>query len=122
MSQNNFPKPQNPKNVPVDGNYGELNPTPQSQAGPDIPATQVQLDALRFYVDQQIFSHYHNGSAAQRIQLDTDIGGLFEVVSSVPSGTPLSVYDQLKIYESAGTHRLYWYDQVTHAWRYATGT
>lgn len=57
-----------------------------------------------------------------KINFNTDIIGLFEVVSAAPSGTPKNVYDQVKIYTNGTTYRLYWYDQVNHAWRYATGT
>lgn len=58
----------------------------------------------------------------KRVNLNTDIIGLFEVVSVVPTGIPRDVYDQVKIYTNSTTYRLYWYDQVNDAWRYATGT
>ena len=51
------------------------------------------------------------------INLDTGVAGMFEVVSSVPTGVPRSLFEQIKIYTTATTYRLYWYDWVNHAWR-----
>jgi hypothetical protein len=59
---------------------------------------------------------------AQSVDLDTDLFGMFEVVSAVPAGVPRMLYDQVKIYTNGTTYRLYWYDTVGHAWHYATGT
>lgn len=56
------------------------------------------------------------------VNLDTQVFGLFEVVSAVPTGTPKMLFDQIKIYTNGSTYRLYWYDWVNHNWRYATGT
>jgi hypothetical protein len=58
----------------------------------------------------------------KRVNLNTDIIGLFEVVSVVPTGTPRDLYDQIKIYSNSTTYRLYWYDSTSAAWRYASGT
>lgn len=77
---------------------------PGSQT-PDIGSLMQRIDALERKV---------NGS----INLSTDITGLFEVVSSVPSGKPKSPYEQIKIYENGGTHQLYWYDYINDAWRH----
>lgn len=48
-----------------------------------------------------------------------NIQSLFEVVDAVPTHTPHAVYDQVKIYVSGGTKRLYIYDYKTPAWLYA---
>lgn len=82
--------------------------TPQND--PHIASLEARIAALEASLHQQF------------VNLDTNIYGLFEVVSAIPSGTPKSVYDQIKIYTNSTTYRLYWYDQVNHAWRYASGT
>ena len=51
-----------------------------------------------------------------------NIVGNFEVVSSAPTGNPTNFQNQIKIYSNGSTYRLYWYDTVNHAWRYASGT
>lgn len=58
----------------------------------------------------------------KRVTIETDLLGMFEVVSAVPTLTPRTAYDQIKIYSNSTTYRLYWYDWVNNAWRYATGT
>lgn len=65
--------------------------------------------------------HFHNGNEQPRIQLRTDIAGLFETVSSIPTGVPKDIFGQIKIYTSGASYRLYWYDTANGAWRYATG-
>lgn len=60
--------------------------------------------------------------ANPRIQFDRDIHGLFETVSAVPTGVPISPYDQIKFYSNSTTYRLYMYDRTNHVWRYTTLT
>lgn len=55
-------------------------------------------------------------------QIETDVFGMFEVVSAAPTGVPHTVYDQVKIYTNSTTYRLYWYDWVGRAWHYVTAT
>lgn len=98
------------------------NNQPVYQPQVDLAGLTQQIEQLRQYVDENIRDHSHNGSSAQRIQLDIDIGGLFATVSVIPTATPMTVYDQIKIYENGGTHRLYWYDSVAQLWRYTAGT
>jgi hypothetical protein len=103
------------QNKPVD-DYGASSSfafNAQSQAGSDQNSPQDQLDAL----NQRIQS-----LEQKKINLNTDLFGLFEVVSAVPAGAPKIPYDQIKIYTNGSTYRLYWYDPVNNAWRYATGT
>lgn len=69
-----------------------------------------------------IQTHLHDGNGAQRIRLNSDIEGLFETVSTVPTGAPRDIFGQIKIYTNGATYRLYWYDNTNGAWRYATGT
>lgn len=48
-----------------------------------------------------------------------DIFGMFETVSAVPTGQPNKAIDQIKIYVSGATLRLYIYDINNNTWRYA---
>lgn len=57
-----------------------------------------------------------------RYSIDTDIDGMFEVVSVVPINSPHTMYDQIKIYVNGTTYRLYWYDWNAHAWHYINAT
>lgn len=79
--------------------------------------TEQRLEKL----EREMREHYHNGVVGRQLYLK-DMFGLFETVSSVPTTTPKTTYDQIKIYSNGVTYRLYWYDSVAGAWRYATGT
>lgn len=85
----------------------------QAQAGNDFSTSTDQ-----FFSIENRLSALEN----ERTNLNTDVFGLFEVVSAVPAGIPHDVYDQIKIYSNSTTYRLYWYDSTSAAWRYATGT
>lgn len=95
------------------------HPQPQSHA-PAIGqiSTDVQPSSEQIADLQRRISDLES----KRVVFNTGIIGLFEVVSAVPTGVPTSPYDQIKIYTNSTTYRLYWYDQVNHAWRFATGT
>lgn len=80
---------------------------------PDVSVLKGELSALKQKVEQM---------QNTRINFNTDIIGLFETVSAVPTGIPTSPYEQIKIYVSGGTLRLYWYDSVAHVWHYVTAT
>jgi hypothetical protein len=84
--------------------------------------TKQQLEDLRRYVDDQIRQHIHDGGQGTRINFNTDIIGLFETVSVVPTNVPKSPYDQVKVYVSGATYRLYWYDANGGVWHYVTAT
>ncbi len=58
----------------------------------------------------------------KQINLNTDIIGLFEVVSTAPSVAPTNVYQQVKLYANGSTYRLYLYDYLNRAWRYVALT
>lgn len=46
----------------------------------------------------------------------------FRRVSSVPTKAPRNYYESIVIYTSGATYRLYVYDEVASAWRYASLT
>lgn len=58
---------------------------------------------------------------AQRSELK-NIFGNFEVVSAVPTAVPTRFDQQIKIYVSGGTSRLYIYDTSTATWKYTALT
>ncbi len=47
-----------------------------------------------------------------------DLQGLFRTTSVIPVGAPNRLIDQVVIYASGATHRLYWYDTTNAQWRY----
>lgn len=51
-----------------------------------------------------------------------DVFGLFETVSTAPTATPKTWFDQIKIYTNGATLRLYWYDATNATWHYITAT
>lgn len=118
MTPPSSPQTTPPKNSPDYFGAG----TPQSQTGVQQGSYQDQINDLTDLVMQLVASHLHNGSWGTRINLETDIAGFFQVVSTVPAATPQSLYDQVKIYTNGTTYRLYWYDTTAHTWHYATGT
>jgi hypothetical protein len=72
-------------------------------------------------LERQMREHNHQGTIDAHVNL-RDILGSIEVVSVAPAGKPTTIGGQLKIYSNGATYRLYWYDTVAGAWRYATGT
>jgi hypothetical protein len=71
----------------------------QSEIAGNNPAPlQQQIDDLEANLDRLIATHTHNGGQSPRINLNTDIIGLFETVSTAPTATPRDIYDQIKIY------------------------
>jgi hypothetical protein len=83
------------------------------------PDYQGQIDSLRREMDEKFRNHIHSGLMATRINLSTDLIGLFEVVTVAPTLIPKSPYDQLKIANLSGTWYIYLYDQVGHVWKRA---
>lgn len=47
-----------------------------------------------------------------------DIDGLYETLSTAPTHTPRNSFEQIKLYKSGTTYRLYMYDCTNNAWRY----
>ncbi len=56
----------------------------------------------------------------KRIRFD-ELDGLFQTSSSVPTHVPRKFSEQIVIYTSGATYRLYWYDNANGAWRYSVG-
>lgn len=103
------------QNKPEQPNF--QHPQPQSQQPeynqvytytPDLPELIPQVQELQKLVDELI---------AMRVNFNTDIIGMIEGVAVAPTGTPTSVYGQLKIYNGA----LYWYSNIDKAWHTAGG-
>lgn len=97
--------------------YGGLLSIMTQQNNMDTQDLENRIQRL----EQQMRDHMHSGHNDTRINL-RDIFGKFEVVSVAPVGKPNDVEGQIKIYTNGATYRLYWYDIVADAWRYATGT
>lgn len=57
-----------------------------------------------------------------RVNFNTDIIGLLQTVSVAPTQVPNSPYQQIQIYVSGTTYRLYVYDAKGGVWHYATLT
>lgn len=51
-----------------------------------------------------------------------EIFGMFRTVSAVPTGKPSKASDQIVIYISGATFRLYVYETTNKAWKYTTLT
>lgn len=89
-----------------------------------MDALQSEVDDLKEQLQtlQDNFNrHNHDGLSSQHVSI-TDLDILFQTVSVVPTTVPKTIYDQVQIYTNSTTYRLYWYDAVNKAWRYATGT
>lgn len=59
------------------------------------------------------------------IEIDTDLFGVLDTLAVDPSTiikTPMTFFDQVKLYRSGSTFRLYIYDVVNKAWRFVTLT
>ena len=56
---------------------------------------------------------------AEKPTLDTLVGKI-QTVSVVPTRIPRNLYEQIVIYVSGATLRLYVYDNTNKAWRYST--
>lgn len=95
---------------------------PQNISAPTQDDTEFRFQEVERKIDEKIANHIHDGGGAQRINFNTDIIGLFETVSAVPTGSPKGPYDQVKVYVNGGTLRLYWYDGVANVWHYVTAT
>ncbi len=79
-----------------------------------------QIAALGALMRNLIEQHQH-GQDASNTQFNS-LYGMVEVVSAAPTLIPSDVYDQIKIYVSGTTYRLYCYDYIGHAWHYVALT
>ena len=50
------------------------------------------------------------------------IQGFIPTVSAAPTHTPTKTADQIRIYQSGATYRLYIYDTVNNVWKYSALT
>lgn len=105
LAEPHFQHPQPQKSQPATGQIATSEP-------------DVTQQLLNLTNRVQILENTAHG----RIVFNTGLIGLFETVSIVPTGLPLSPYDQVKIYVNSTTYRLYWYDAVGHVWHYVTAT
>ena len=62
-----------------------------------------------------LLSHKHTGTDFPKISIK-DFSGFIEIVSSVPTHTPRSMYDQIKIYISGTQTSLYVYESTNKVW------
>lgn len=51
-----------------------------------------------------------------------DVFGMFQTVSAAPTQAPKNFLDQVQVYTSGATYRLYWYDKDNDTWHYITAT
>lgn len=65
--------------------------------------------------------HRHDGEDLQPVNLQ-DIANFFPTVDTAPTQQPKKFFDQIRLYSSGGTYRLYIYDTTDKAWRYASLT
>jgi hypothetical protein len=89
---------------------------------PDTENYAQLISDLSIKIDTLIERHIHDGGGSTRINWNTDIIGLFETVSLVPTLVPTKPYDQIKFYSNGITYRMYIYDNTNKVWRYATLT
>ena len=70
---------------------------------------------------QELRDHRHNGLGTLRLNL-TDVDGLIKTVSTAPTHTPKNQQEQVILYTSGATYRIYFYDNSNGAWRYVALT
>lgn len=90
--------------------------TPEPAQG-QISGIDSEQDIALQTLQSQVFQMQNT-----RLNLNTDIIGLFETVSAVPTGVPTGPWQQIKFYSNSTTYRLYMYDATNNVWRYATLT
>lgn len=52
----------------------------------------------------------------------SELFGMLQTVSVVPTATPKRLINQIQFYSSGATYRLYIYDTTNNVWRYTTLT
>lgn len=68
-----------------------------------------------------IKKHNHDGINSAQVDI-SNLTGLIRTVAAVPTWIPKMFFDQLVIYKSGATIRLYIYDSLNKAWRYTALT
>jgi len=77
-------------------------------------------EEIKNYVDQKIQEHFHSGIDSRSLKLD-NLFGMFRTVDTAPTHTPRNLFEQIMIFKTGTTYRLYWYDTMNNEWHYATG-
>jgi len=70
-------------------------------------------------IENKIDEGKPNLNPVQRAQ---DVFGMFQTVTTAPTGTPKNFFNQIQVYSSGGTFRIYIYDTVSNAWKFSTLT
>lgn len=65
--------------------------------------------------------HTHDGANSERIGIE-NLVGFIRTVSAAPTWIPKSFEEQFALYANGATYRLYCYDSINKAWRYAALT
>lgn len=65
--------------------------------------------------------HTHNGTDASALPFQ-NVQGFFQVVTSVPTIAPTSIYNQVQLYVTGGNYTLYIYDTSSNVWVSASVT
>ncbi len=71
--------------------------------------------------DSTILRHTHEGVNSTQINFAHLIGAI-KTVAVIPTWLPNEIYEQIVIYQSGTTFRLYCYDMVNKIWRYTALT
>jgi len=83
---------------------------------------QDQIDALQKQIDDIRMNQFGQSNIQNDYINIQNIIDFVEVVSTIPSHIPRTLYEQIKIHINGGTMRLYVYDYKASAWRYTTLT
>lgn len=59
--------------------------------------------------------HTHDGSNSRKIHI-RNLEGLIRTVAAVPTWTPTNFFDQIVLYDNAGTYSLYIYETTSGTW------
>lgn len=72
--------------------------------------------------DNQIIKNVDLPSSPDRETQIDDLIGFFPTMDSEPEFTPEAFHEQIVVYKSGSTRRLYWYDDENGEWVYVGGT
>lgn len=92
---------------------------PQKQSNqPDYDQVYTSVpDQTQLIQQVQDIQHKVDALIAQRVNLNTDIIGMFETLTAAPTGIPFNVFQQVKLATISGTTYLYLYDTAGHTWK-----
>lgn len=95
-----FQHPQSQSNQPA---YGQI-----ANVTPDTSVLVQQIQDLSRRIEAM---------ENKRINLNTDIIGLFETLTVAPTITPTSPFEQIKLVVIAGTYYIYMYNTSSKTWK-----